>query len=116
MRNVDIQGVGLSLTDTLRQYTLRRLAAAFARIDRRIGRITVRVGDLNGPRGGEDKFCRVLVRIAGQDDVYIEEKRSDLYAAIGQAAERAAGTARRRLGLLKRHRPGWPAQVLEPAT
>lgn len=115
MKNVEVKGLGITLTDTLREHTLRRINSAFNRIADRIGRVTVRVGDMNGPRGGCDKYCRVLVRIPGQEDVYVEAACEDLYEAIGRAAERAAWTARRRLrSALFRRRTAWPGMP-EPA-
>ena len=107
MKNVEVKGLGFTLTDTLREHTLRRVSTAFDRIADRMGRITVRVGDMNGPRGGCDKYCRVLVRIPGLEDVYVEDTCEDLYEAIGRAVERAAWAAKRRVRLINRHRSNW---------
>jgi putative sigma-54 modulation protein len=115
MKNVEVKGLGLTLTDTLREHTLRRIATAFDRIGDRIGRITVRVGDLNGPRGGCDKYCRVLVRIPGLEDVYVEDTGEDLYETITRAVERAAWSSRRRVrSAIFRRRSAWPGMP-EPA-
>lgn len=56
---VDIQGLGLRLSASLVEHGERRLRFALTRISDRIRRVTVRLGDVDGPRGGEDKFCRI---------------------------------------------------------
>ena len=57
----------------------------------------VRLSDINGPRGGEDKCCHIQVALAHLPDVVIEDTEADLYAAIDRAADRAAHTVGRRL-------------------
>ena len=106
MINVDIKGLGVSLTTSLRQHAARRLDSAFNRIAARVERITLRIGDLNGPRGGRDKFCRVLVKLTGMDAVYVEDKCDDLYAAISHAVERASWASVRRIRHIKLNRKG----------
>lgn len=101
MINVDIKGLGVSLSTSLRQHAARRLDSAFNRIAARVERITLRIGDLNGPRGGRDKFCRVLVKLTGMDAVYVEDKCDDLYAAISHAVERASWASVRRIRHIK---------------
>ena len=41
-----------NLLDSVREYAQRRLHFALDRYGNRIGRVTVRITDLNGPRGG----------------------------------------------------------------
>ena len=56
---IDIQGRGFPLTAALLDHTEQRLRFALTRTSARIKRVVVRLGDRNGPRGGEDKFCRM---------------------------------------------------------
>lgn len=117
MKQVNIIGLDMPLTEGLRQHVLRRMAAAFDRIELRVASATVRVGDINGPRGGRDKVCRVLVRMAGMEDVYVEARDADLYQAATRAIDRAAWTCVRRLRQAKRRLTGWHARPwqFEPA-
>ena len=41
----------------------RRLRFALTRFSGRIGRVNVFLTDQNGPRGGIDKTCRIVVRL-----------------------------------------------------
>ena len=86
---IDIQGRGFSLTAPLLDHTQRRLRFALTRTRDRIKRVVVRLGDTNGPRGGEDKFCKIQVVLEHAPPVLIEDSGADLYAVIDRAAERA---------------------------
>ena len=69
----------------------RRLEFALGRFGPRIRRLTVRLDDLNGPRGGVDQYCGVIVHLgAPRKLIVIEEEAAEAVAAIGRAADRAA--------------------------
>ena len=86
---IDVQGLGFPLTPALLNYTERRLRFALTRTSDRISRVVVRLGDANGPRGGEDKFCRMQIHLERAAPVLIEDAGGDLYAVIDRVAERA---------------------------
>lgn len=94
---IDIRARGFGLTPGLRQRVLRRLQFAFGSTGHRLRRIVVWLADQNGPRGGEDKRCRVQVVVPGGTPVVIEDTESDLYVAIDRAIDRAGRTVSRRL-------------------
>ena len=94
---IDIQSRGLALTDARREYTERRLQFALARVGDRVRRVTVRLFDVNGPRGGIDKRCTIQVMLNGLADVVIEDTEADLYVAIDRAANRIGRTVVRSL-------------------
>lgn len=93
---------GFELTQGLSEHVQRRLRFALGRIGGRVQRAVVRLSDVNASRGGIDKRCRLQLQLPGQPDVVIEDTRSDLYAAIAAAVERAARTLTRRTGRLRR--------------
>lgn len=106
---IDIQSLGFSLTAPLLDHVERRLLFALARIGDRIKRVVVRLGDANGPRGGEDKFCRMQVHLKHAPPVLIEDAGADLYAAIDRVAERAGRNVARRIDRLQEYvRPPMP--------
>ena len=94
---IDIQAQDFSLTDALRQHTERRLHFALSRTDDQIRRVEVRLSDINGPRGGHDKRCRLRLVMSGMSDLMIEDIDTDLYAAINRATARAGRSLVRRL-------------------
>jgi putative sigma-54 modulation protein len=94
---IDLQARNFSLTDALRSHVKRRLDSALSTRDEHIQRVSVRLSDINGPRGGEDKRCHIQVVLPQLPDVVIEDTDEDLYSAIDRAADRAGRTVGRRL-------------------
>lgn len=114
---IDIQARGFSLSDALENYIHNRLGFTFLQASSRVRSVHVRLSDLNGPRGGVDKRCRVEVRLAGLPVVIIDDVQSDMYTAIDRAVGRATRTAMRRLALeSSRRRQPATRHVHQPAT
>ncbi len=109
---IDIQGLGFPLTAPLLEHTERRLRFALTRIGDRIKRVVVRLRDTNGPRGGEDKHCTILVVLVGAPSVVIEDAGADLYTVVDRAAERAGRNVAKRVDRRRENaRPKQPALV-----
>jgi len=106
-----IQSLGFALTEGLRDYVMKRLAYSLNHGDGQITRITVRLSDINGPRGGADKRCLIELRLKAAQAVVIEDTEADLYVAIDRAAERAGRTLERRLARQREFAPGLPAEA-----
>lgn len=98
---IDIQARNFRLTNALRHHVERRLCFALSTRDEHIQRVAVRLSDINGPRGGEDKCCHIQVVLPRLADVVVEDTETDIYAAIDRAAGRVGRTVGRRLS---RHR------------
>ena len=99
-----IQAHGFELTAALREHVERRIHFALGRTAEHIHKVSVRLSDLNGPRGGEDKRCRILVTVAAAPELLIEDIEPDLYVAIDRAADRAGRTLARQLARQREHR------------
>lgn len=92
-----------------RDYLRRKLGRKLGRFAPSIERTSVRIEDVNGPRGGTDKRCRIKVVLSGLPSVVVEERHHELQAAMDRAlarVERAVRTAlqRRRMEPLRSHR------------
>jgi ribosomal subunit interface protein len=96
--NLDVRGRHMQVSDALRAHLARRLAFALGRVSHRIGSVRVRLEDVNGPKGGIDKCCRIAVRGDRGWIVMIEEWDSDAYGAVDRAAGRAGRAVQRTLG------------------
>lgn len=86
---LQVRARNMVLTEALRVHAERRVQFALSRFGDRIRRVAVQLGDVNGPRGGEDKICRLEVLLSPSGEVRAEESDADLYATIDRAAERA---------------------------
>ena len=94
---IEIQARSFTLSDALREHIQRRLGFALSTHDEHIQRILVRLSDINGPRGGDDKQCHIQVLLSQLPDVIIEDTEADMHVAIDRAADRAGRTVGRRL-------------------
>lgn len=95
--NLDIRSRGFALTPPLREHAERRLGFALARFSPRLGSVTMRLEDVNGPKGGEDKRCRIEARLEGHPALLAEATGDDLYRAIDTAADRLGRAVARAL-------------------
>jgi ribosome-associated translation inhibitor RaiA len=84
------------LTRALRTQIEQQLEFALKTCYRHVKRIMVRLSDVNGPRGGNDKRCQLELFLPGQAVVVVKTE-ADLYAAINRAASRAGRNAMRLL-------------------
>ena len=94
---IDIQSQGIPVTSDVRDHTVRRLSFALARAAARVRRVKVQVSDVNGPRGGIDKRCRIQASLDGIGDIVIEDTEANLFQAISRAADRVGRNVMRRL-------------------
>ena len=89
---IEIRGRAVELTQPIKEHVERRLSFALGRFGTQVRSARVRLEDLNGPKGGLDKRCRVTLSgdLIGQS--FVEATDADLYTAIDRAAG-AAGRA-----------------------
>lgn len=92
---------GLEITPGLRDHVERRLGFTIGWARTHVRKVTVRLCDLNGPRGGEDKLCIVVVGFSTGGELAVEDVDADLYVAIDRATGRADQTISRRLARLR---------------
>ena len=97
--------------EAFRAHVTRRLEFGLGRFEDHIREASLRIEDLNGPRGGVDKLCQLEIRLDGRGTVRIEETGADLIATIDRATDRAGATVARTVGRTKPQRfvPRMPA-------
>lgn len=95
--HIDIRSQGFDLTDGLRDHAERRLNFALDWARHNIGKVVLRLTDINGPRGGQDKRCQLRIPLPRMRAVVIEETAADLYLAIDRSIDRAGRALERRL-------------------
>ena len=100
--NIRVDGVTLDAED--RAYIRRRLGEKLGKYARSIERVTVRVRDVNGPRGGIDLLCRIKVVLSGLPSVVVEHQAALLKPALTRALTGAERTVRQTVQR-KRMRP-----------
>jgi hypothetical protein len=103
--NIQLRGQGTELSVALRAHAERCLGFALRRFAGRIDRVTVWLEDVNGPRGGVDKRCRIAVRLRPTGAAFVAKSAGDAYVAIGRAAGRAGAAVARKVAWLQERRP-----------
>ena len=86
--NLRVSGLNLSVTESIRSHIEQRLNKVLQHVRLRLKQVQVRVGDVNGPRGGPDKRCVMSVAADGLPSIAVVQVDPDLYRAIDLASER----------------------------
>ena len=85
-----------ALSEALNKYTDSKIRVALGLFREKIRRVDVFLTDVNGPRGGEDKSCKIVVKLDNQGaDVVMSETAEDMYDAINACAHRVKRTVAR---------------------
>lgn len=92
---MDILGTNFELTAPLLRHVKRRVNLALAPARASVTGVMVRLHDLNGPRGGVDKRCRIVTWLSGRGSVVVDAVDLDLYAAVDAAAAKVREAVRR---------------------
>lgn len=88
---------GLTLDESDREYIRRRLGEKLGRHARSVERVSVRLRDINGPRGGVDVRCRIKVVLSGLPSVVVEQQSATFRPALTGALAGAERAVRRTL-------------------
>lgn len=86
---LELRVSNLQSSAPLEAHVVRKLDFAVRRFAHRVERVLVRLVDVNGPRGGADKRCRMAASLSlGAPSVIVEATHSNAYVAITHAAAR----------------------------
>jgi hypothetical protein len=92
-----IRVIGAQLDDENREYMARKLATKLGKFRSSIERVTVRLSDANGPKGGRDQVCRIKVVLSGLPSIVVDERDSRFQRAVDRAIDSTAVAVRRSL-------------------
>lgn len=84
----------------------RRLRYALSRFGNRIEKVIVFLHDHNGPKGGVDKVCRILVKVRGCGTVFAGVIDCDWFTTVDRATTRIGHNVSRQLDRLRRQQAG----------
>jgi len=95
---IEIRGQHIHLDDSVKAHIEKRIGFALGRFRSHILKVVVRATDVNGPRGGLDKQCKVTVDLLPSGSYVVEELDSDLVAAVDRMAARLGRMVEREVG------------------
>jgi putative sigma-54 modulation protein len=85
---LEIHGQNLRVGDRIQGHIERQMDFALGQFESWISGIAVHLEDVNGPRGGMDKCCRILVNIKHGKTIKVEDVDVDFTLAVNRAADR----------------------------
>jgi len=92
---VFVSAKNFKVNETIREHIDRRLTFALDRFQQEIERVDVSLADLNGPKGGLDKQCRMVAKLRSLGTLVIEDQDMDFFAVIDRAADRLGHAVQR---------------------
>lgn len=98
---ITIYASDFTITDAMRQHIERKLRFTLTRIRSHIQSVSIRLEDINGPKGGLDKCCTLKILISNTPAVIIKDVQEDMYQAIDTALHRLNNVATRKIERLK---------------
>jgi hypothetical protein len=87
--------LGVEMEDHDRNHIARKLGMKLGKFASSIERITVRLSDANGPKGGRDQICQIKVVLSGLPSIVVEERAAALHTATERAMKATALVVRR---------------------
>jgi putative sigma-54 modulation protein len=114
----DIRSGHVNLRPPIRDYIEQRLDRSLGRIQDRISHVTIRLDDINGPKGGIDMRCHAEAHLVRSGLILADVVAGDIRTAVDEAADRLALRVRKRLGRqreIRRHN-GRNRQAVERMT
>jgi putative sigma-54 modulation protein len=101
---VNIQSRQFSLTPALRAFVESKVKLTLGRYETKISRVDVSLFDINGPKGGEDKCCKMIVRVKNLPCIVVQETTEDLYEGINICSRRTRRAVKRQLSVTSKAR------------
>jgi len=93
---LEVRGLNVEITDSLRAYAQRRLGFALDRFAERIRTVRLKLGNMNGSRGGVDKRCQLAISLAHSSPITLESRASTVQGAVDRIASKVRSFVERR--------------------
>lgn len=83
--NILVRGINLKISNAFVNHAEARVREALKHFAGHIADVEIRVGDINGPRGGIDMNAWVIATLAHGGSIIVEVAAADAYAAVDRA-------------------------------
>ena len=106
--NIHVRFHQLQRSAALHKYAETRIRECLSKFSHQLEHVAVRFVDTNGPRGGEDKRCKVTTHSSILGSTTLSEQSTCAYRAVDLSIKRLARTLRRRVARSRRYRNNKP--------
>lgn len=87
-----------ALTDAMDNFIKQQAGKSMKVCADQVERLVIRLKDINGSKGGQDKECCVEVKLANYAPIVVSKRSANAYSGIREALGRASRTTLRKLG------------------
>ncbi len=98
---IEITTDRVNVDEELRSFIDERVHHAFDRFEDRVRQVRFRLRDVNGPKGGVDQECNVMLILHPRGELIVEEKGETVHATVSSAIDRASHALARHLDKLR---------------
>lgn len=77
--------------------TNAKIETAFSKFGDHVKSVEIYLEDVNGPKGGVDKLCRIIVDLKGFENVVVSAKAASLSKAISTSIRRSQRSTLKRI-------------------
>ncbi len=92
---IAIRDTGIGLSAEGRAYAIDRVDRALGAVREHVRKVFIYLTDLNGPRGGVDKLCRIAVTLDAGRPVVVTTNAGSVTGVVDVAADKAAEMVQR---------------------
>jgi putative sigma-54 modulation protein len=85
----------------------KKILSMFNKFCDRVQVIKVTIDDVNGPKGGKDKHCRVVIYSKGMPDIVITDNQTSVMSAVNIALSRAKLSFLKKVKRQQKNYPAW---------
>jgi putative sigma-54 modulation protein len=85
----------------------QKILSMFNKFCDRVQVIKVTIDDVNGPKGGKDKYCRVVIYSKGMPDIVITDNQTSVMSAVNIALSRAKLSFLKKVKRQQKNYPAW---------
>ncbi len=98
---VEVAFSGIDSPNMIRYHFVDRVQRSFEKFRKHVQTIRVHVEDVNGPKGGIDKQCRLVLQLRSIPQIVIQDRDSSLCNLLDRVTDRATHSLSRKIDRLR---------------
>jgi hypothetical protein len=95
-----------SLRSRIKEAIEGKIGRTFGRFSKKVDRVKIMLEDINGPKGGVDKHCKIIAELVPGGELTAAALDSSYERALGAASEKMLSGLKKKIGLWKNRNTG----------